>query len=93
MEEVFLPVVVVGIIFVGLPWVVLHYVTKWRTSSSLTREDEDMLDSLHDTARRLEERLITIERIVAADHPEFRPGASPFAGAADTEAPRIHRSN
>ena len=93
MEEVFLPVVVVGIIFVGLPWVVLHYVTKWRTSSSLTREDEDMLDSLHDTARRLEERLITIERIVAADHPDFRPGAAPYAGAIDAEATRTHRSN
>lgn len=93
MEEVFLPIIVVGIIFVGLPWVVLHYVTKWRTSSSLTREDEDMLDSLHDTARRLEERLITIERIVAADHPEFRPGPAPYAGAADTGPTRIHRSN
>lgn len=93
MEEVFLPITVVGIIFVGLPWVVLHYVTKWRTSSSLTREDEDMLDSLHDTARRLEERLITIERIVAADHPEFRSGTSPVAGAVDAEAARLHRSN
>jgi hypothetical protein len=35
-----------------------------------------MLDSLYDTARRLEERLITVERIVAADHPDFKPTTS-----------------
>lgn len=93
MDDSFLAIPIIAIIFVGLPWVVLHYVTKWRTSSSLTREDEDMLDSLHDTARRLEERLITIERIVAADHPEFRPGATPYTGTADTGPARIHRSN
>ena len=27
-------------------------------------------------ARRLEERLVTVERIAAADHPEFKPGLS-----------------
>ena len=73
MEDIFIPVLVVGILFIGLPWLILHHITKWKTASSLTREDEAMLDSLHDTARRLEERLMTIERIVAADHPDFTP--------------------
>lgn len=89
MDESFLAVPIVGIIFVGLPWVILHYLTKWKTASSLTREDENMLDSLHDTARKLEERLITIERIVAADHPDFKP----TLGAVDTDPAAYRRSN
>ncbi|MCH4150836.1 MAG: envelope stress response membrane protein PspB [Sphingobium sp.] len=90
MDESFLAVPIIGIIFIGLPWVVLHYLTKWKTASSLTREDENMLDSLYDTARRLEERLITVERIVAADHPDFKPTTS---GAVDTDPVAYRRSN
>ena len=71
MEEVFLPVVVVALLFIGLPWLVMHYITKWKQSPSLTNEDETLLDDMYDTARRLEDRLHTIERIVAADHPDF----------------------
>lgn len=63
-----------AILFIGLPWLVLHYVTRWRSTATLTSEDEALLDQLHDTARRLDERLATIERILAAEHPDFRPG-------------------
>ena len=63
---------VVGILFIGLPWVILHYVTKWRQAPSITNEDEKLLDELYSLARRLEDRLGTVERIVAADHPEWR---------------------
>lgn len=90
MDDSILAVPIVGIIFVGLPWVILHYITKWKTASSLTTEDETLLDNLNDTARRLEERLITIERIVAADHPDFKPHSGPVD--ADPASYR-HRSN
>ena len=76
MEDVFLPIVIVGMLFIGLPWVIFHYVTKWKQAASITGEDEKLLDELHFTARRLEERLQTIERIVAADNPDFRPRPS-----------------
>lgn len=89
MEDVFMPVLIVGMIFVGLPWVILHYVTKWKTSATLTSEDENMLESLHDTARRLEERLITVERIVAADNPDFTPSR----GTNDIDPATYRRSN
>lgn len=64
--------VVVGLLFIGLPWLILHYVTKWKQGKTLTVEDENLLDDLHDTARRLEERLFTIERIITADKPGWR---------------------
>lgn len=72
MEDVLVPIVVVPAIFIGLPWIILHYITKWKTAATLTGDDEQLLDQMHDTARRLEDRLATIERIVAADNPDFR---------------------
>lgn len=73
MEDIFVPLIAIASIFIGLPWIVLHYVTRWKQAKTLTGEDENLLDELHYTARRLEDRLQTIERIVAADNPDFRP--------------------
>jgi phage shock protein B len=61
-------------IFVGLPWLILHYTTKWRQAKTLTREDENLLDALYETARRLEDRVITVERIMAAENPNWKTG-------------------
>jgi phage shock protein B len=61
-------------IFVFMPiLVVIHYVMKWKTGSSLSRDDEAILDELYQVARRLDERMDTVERLVAADNPDFRP--------------------
>ncbi len=67
MEDVFLPIIICGMLFIGLPWLVFHYVTQWKRAGGLSVEDENLLDELHDLARRLDDRLRTIERIVAAD--------------------------
>jgi phage shock protein B len=73
MEDVFLAIVVIGSIFVGLPWIVLHYMTKWKTASTLTTGDEALLEELYQLAKRLDQRMDTVERLVAADNPEFQP--------------------
>lgn len=73
MEDIFVPIFVVGFLFIGLPWLVLHYITQWKKAGTLSVEDENLLDELYETARRLESRLETVERIVAADNPDFRP--------------------
>ncbi len=74
MEDVLVPIMVVGMLFIGLPWLVFHYITKWKQAKTLTIDDERLLDDVHDTARRLEDRLITIERIMAADNPNWKSG-------------------
>ncbi len=74
MEDVLVPIMVVGMLFVALPWLMLHYMTKWKQAKTLTVDDERLLDDMHDTARRLEDRLITIERIMTADNPEWKSG-------------------
>ncbi|MEL6530288.1 MAG: envelope stress response membrane protein PspB [Pseudomonadota bacterium] len=61
------------ILLVGLPWIVLHYVTKWKTAATITSDDEVLLDELYQLAKRLDERMDTVERLVASDDPEFSP--------------------
>jgi len=72
-------VMVVLALFIGLPWLILHYITKWRTAATLTGSDEAMLEELHDLARRLDDRVATVERIMTAENPNWRALASDCA--------------
>jgi len=73
MEDVLVPLTLFSTLFVGLPWIILHYITKWKQAPKITDEDEKLLDEMYNLARRLEDRLNTVERIVAADNPDFKP--------------------
>ncbi len=81
MEDILVPMFAIGGIFVALPWIILHYVTKWKTAATLTNDDEALLEELYQLARRLDARMDTVERLVAADHPDFQPART----AADRE--------
>ena len=59
--------------FIGVPWVILHYVTKWKTAATITIDDEALLEELYQLAKRLDERMDTVERLVASDNAEFKP--------------------
>ena len=67
------PVLVCAVLFIGLPWIIFHYITKWKQAPKMTDEDEKLLDEMYNLARRLEDRVNTVERIVAADHPDWKP--------------------
>ena len=69
----FFAMIVVAMIFIGLPWVILHYVTKWKTAATITTDDESLLEELYQLAKRLDERMDTVERLVASDNPDFEP--------------------
>ncbi len=56
---------------IGLPWIVLHYITKWKTAATITEDDEVLLDELYALAKRLDERMDTVERLAASDDPSF----------------------
>jgi phage shock protein B len=66
-------IIVIPAIFLGLPWIIMHYITKWKTAATLTNDDEKMLGDMQELARRLEDRLETVERLVASDNPDFTP--------------------
>ena len=77
MEDIVIPLTVIPILFIGLPWLIFHYITKWKTAATLTSGDEKLLDELHHAARRLDDRLCTIERIMTAENPNSRQQCLP----------------
>lgn len=77
MEDVLVPAIVMVTLFIGLPWLIMHYITRWKTAATLTGSDEKLLDELHDMARRLEDRLCSIERIMTAENPDWRQQCLP----------------
>ncbi|HYU94902.1 MAG TPA: envelope stress response membrane protein PspB [Sphingomicrobium sp.] len=86
MDEILIPLIVVPILFIGLPWLIFHYVTKWKQAKTLTDGDERLLDDLHEAARRLDDRLCTIERIMTVENPDWRQQCLPGRGS---EAERL----
>lgn len=74
MEDILVPIFVCGFLFIGMPWLILHYVTQWKRAGGITREDENLLGELYETARRLDDRLNSIERIITADNPNWKSG-------------------
>jgi len=72
MADLLVPIFICGFLFIGLPWIVLHYLSQWKSNGSLSAEDENLLDDLYESARRMEDRLATVERIIAADHPNWK---------------------
>ncbi|MXP14710.1 envelope stress response membrane protein PspB [Altererythrobacter confluentis] len=69
MEEV----IIIPALVLGLPWLIFHYITKWKTAATITGDDEQLLDELYHLAKRLDDRMETVERLVASDNPEFKP--------------------
>ncbi|MFC3050345.1 envelope stress response membrane protein PspB [Kordiimonas pumila] len=61
-----------GILFVILPWILFHYITKWKEMKGFTPEDEATLTDLRKSAERLEDRLRTVERILDSEVPDWR---------------------
>ena len=62
MEEI----IIIPAIFLGLPWIIFHYITKWKTAATITNDDEALLEELYNLAKRLDERMDTVERL--CDH-------------------------
>lgn len=71
MEWTFVPLILFVVIVAPI-WLILHYATRNSASKRLTTKDEAMLEELNDNAKRLEERLHNLERILDADSPEWR---------------------
>ncbi len=58
---------------IGLPvYIVLNFVTRWKQSREISRDDEQLLEELWDLSQRLEDRIKTLERILDDDHPNWR---------------------
>jgi phage shock protein B len=66
---------VIGILFmvIVLPLaLILHYVTRWRETKGLSREDSRLLEELWQDTLRMESRINTLENILDDEVPEWR---------------------
>lgn len=70
-EFIWVPLILILVIVAPI-WIIAHYVTVWRTSKTLSGEDENMLQQLWEDASRMEDRIKTLERILDAEAPEWR---------------------
>jgi phage shock protein B len=81
MDENIIPLMAIVTLFIGLPWLIFHYITKWKQAATITGADEKLLDDLYELARRLDDRLCTIERIMSAENPNWRQQCLPNSTA------------
>jgi phage shock protein B len=64
-----------GILFVAIVapvWIAFHYLTRWRTARTLSRDDERTLVDLWEAAQRMESRIENLERAVGLEKQEAR---------------------
>ncbi|WP_022693808.1 envelope stress response membrane protein PspB [Ponticaulis koreensis] len=64
MPEEFIAIAIVGMLFIGFPAVLFHYITIWRKQKTLQPDDERMLEDLWRSARAMERRIESLEAII-----------------------------
>lgn len=69
---IFMVLAVLFLAIVAPIWIIFHYLTRWRTSRSLSADDERMLAELWDSAQRMEGRIGSLEKILDAEAPGWR---------------------
>ena len=66
---------VFGILFlvIVLPLIIIgHYMTRWRSTKSLTNADERMLEEVWESAQKMESRVNALETILDDEIPDWR---------------------
>ncbi len=72
MEDALVPITLFVCLFVILPSILLRTLIQWKKMRSLSDDDENLLDDMNSTAKSLENRVRTIERILDAENPNWR---------------------
>ena len=52
--------------------IVLHFITKWKQSREISGDDENMLEDMYVMSQRMEERIVTLEKILDDELPDWR---------------------
>ena len=66
------PLLVIFLVVVLPIWLVMHYSTRNSANRRLNTKDEAMLEELNESARKMEDRIRSLERILDADSPDWR---------------------
>ncbi|MCB1706622.1 MAG: envelope stress response membrane protein PspB [Halioglobus sp.] len=60
------------LVIVAPLWITMHYRSVNRSSRSLNLEDRESIEHMLQTVDTLTERIVTLESILDADHPQWR---------------------
>ena len=52
--------------------VILHFITKWKQSREFSGDDEKILEDMYVMSQRMEERIVTLEKILDDELPDWR---------------------
>ncbi|HAS14542.1 MULTISPECIES: envelope stress response membrane protein PspB [Idiomarina] len=68
----FMAPIILFVLVVAPIWIILHYRSKRQMNQGLNEEERESLALLADQAKRIRERVQTLERILDADAPGWR---------------------
>ena len=68
----FMAPIILFVLVVAPIWIILHYHSKRQMNQGLNEEERESLALLADQAKRIRERVQTLERILDADAPGWR---------------------
>lgn len=71
LEFFFVPMVLFMVIVAPI-WIVMHYRSVNRSSRGLSDDDRESIDTMLVTVDKLNERIVSLEAILDADHPNWR---------------------
>ncbi|WP_300381792.1 envelope stress response membrane protein PspB [Henriciella sp.] len=78
-----IPIVAIVSIFIVFPGMVFHYITLWRKQKTLEPDDERMLEDLWRSAKAMERRIETLEKLVDTHPEDGMPASRPSRSAFD----------
>jgi len=69
MEDGFIAIAIISIlsVFVFAPWLLFHYITLWRGQKTLKPNDEQIMQDLWRSAKRMENRIETLEALIQSE--------------------------
>ncbi len=65
-------VAIVAIVVIGLPSMIMHYITENKKLKTVTPDDERLVEDLWRTAQQLERRVDALETILDKEAPKWR---------------------
>lgn len=72
MEHVAFILIIVFFVIVVPIFLILHYVTKWKSSKGLSEEEQMMLEDLWESGEQMRSRINALETILDRESPNWR---------------------
>ena len=71
-HEFFHTPLIIFLVVVAPLWIIFHYAMRWRSTRTLSVEDEKILAELWESVPKMEQRIKNLERILDAEVPNWR---------------------